>query len=920
MLKSDYKIVFISLLLILLNSCSEIKEEKKFTIGFSQCCDDAWRDVMNSEMRRELSLHPEIDFQFRKSDGDSREQIRHIKELIENGIDLLLVAPNEAEPLTPIIEEVYQSGIPVVLIDRKTESELYTAYIGANNYEIGQMAADYIGTTFRGNAQILEIQLVMSISPAIERHRGFIDALSKYPKLKILNSFEITWDLDYFDKFFPEILSKHPNANIIFAHTDLLAERAHKIARKYGRADSLFFVGIDGIPGTGRGIQAVEDGILDASMLYPTGGGEAIRLAISILNNLPYEKENTLETIVIDEANARILHNQMKKVFSLQENIDEQLHILNTYKLDSRKQRIFIFVLVSSLILAVILGLSLRKSLLINKAALRDLEFKNQEITKSESRLIKMSEKVKSATQAKIDFFTNVSHEFRTPLTLILGFTDDILPSKVINKRIQQSLKLIHQNAHRLLRLVNQLMDFRKVESNQMKLRASENDLISFIKNVMESFSSAAERRGIDFVLLTRFDQLDLWFDIGMMDKVLFNLLSNAFKFTPDGGKIHISISEDKFDDKVTVIVEDSGTGLSKTDASRIFEPFFQGENQQMLGTGLGLSLSKSLVEMHAGEISVQSSSGKGSRFIVSLPFGKKHLDQTQIISDSKQVASGEMYTENTWAFETKEDEIENGNAGQQILLIEDNKDIQEFLKNKLSNSFQLVQAYDGKDGLDKAKELIPDLVISDIMLPSMDGLEITRALKTDLRTSHIPIILLSARSSIDHQIEGMNTGADAYITKPFNVQFLFAKIKSLLLNRQVLKESFGNHIKSHEIEFGVLDLQEDISPIDLEFLQKFNSYIYQNYTRQEFQVTDLCEELNLSRSQLYRKVKALIGEGISDYIQRVRLSKAEELLIEGKLSVSDIAYTAGYSSPDYFSTVFRSKYGTSPSAFRKNH
>ena len=287
-------------------------------------------------------------------------------------------------------------------------------------------------------------------------------------------------------------------------------------------------------------------------------------------------------------------------------------------------------------------------------------------------------------------------------------------------------------------------------------------------------------------------------------------------------------------------------------------------------------------------------------------------MEQTEHLSGEEFFLASEMELEDMG------NSAEGTAANQQILIIEDNQDLQFFLRKKLSAIYQVVQATNGKEGLQKAFDQTPDLIVCDIMLPGMDGLEITRTLKSDLRTSHIPILILSARGTVEQQIEGTELGADSYVTKPFNVQFLMAKIKSLLLNRAVLKESFGKGLVSHSLENLTVDLPESTSPLDRDFIQKFVTYIGQHHNRQDFQVADLCQEFGLSRSQLYRKVSALLGESISDYIQNIRLKKAEELLLEGKHLVADIAYQVGYSSPDYFSTVFRSRYGVPPTAFRK--
>ncbi len=899
--------------------CQREPVTKKFRIGFAQCCDDAWRDVMNGEMYRELALHPELDFEMRVAGTDSEKQIRQIRELLALGIDILIVSPNESKPLTSVIQEAYRAGIPVILIDRKTDSDLYTAYIGADNYEVGETAARYIASQFDQPAKAIEIQMMMTISPAMERHRGFRDGLALFPHIEVVDEVEIPLDINDLELLLPQILRKHPDANIIFGQTDLLAETAYKIAQKEGRAKGMFFVGIDGIPGTGRGIQAVEDGILNASMLYPTGGGEAIQLALAILNHLPFEKKTTLQTIVINSSNARILHNQMKKVESLQHSIDRQLSSLEALNNIYRSQRVYIFVLLSSLLLVLVLGAFLWKSLRAKQAANRSLEQKNEEILAHERQLVEMSNEVRLATQAKVDFFTNVSHEFRTPLTLILGFAEELLPSPKLEKGMQQSIGHIRQNAFRLLRLVNQLMDFRKIDSAQMKLRASENDLILFVRNIMGTYGNTAQKRNIDFQMLTRLERLSVWFDVNMMDKVLFNLFSNAFKFTPDGGKIYLTISVDEFENKVNIAVEDNGLGMTAEEVTHVFEPFYQGEERQLAGTGLGLSLSKSLVELHSGSLVVKSSKNKGSRFTITLPLGREYLRDEQVVQTGVQHDSDHEFINAPGVREQEESNVVgNATASRQILIIEDNEDLQYFLKRKLSATYQVIQAMDGNTALQKAFDFTPDLIICDVILPGLDGLEITRTLKSDLRTSHIPVVLLSARSTVEQQIEGTETGADSYVIKPFNIHFLLAKIRSLLMNRQVLRESYGSSLVTFSAPQRDVRLPESTNPVDRDFLHKFTVYIEEHYGQQDFQVSDLCQEFGLSRSQLYRKVVALLGESISDYIQGVRLKKAEELLMEGKLSVAEIAYMVGYSAPDYFSTVFRSKYDMVPSQFRK--
>lgn len=897
----------------MIQGCQEISPNKNFRIAFSQCCADPWRDEMESEMRREQAFHPEVDLKILRANNDSETQSEQIRQLVSEGLDLLIVSPNESEPLTPVIEEVYKSGVPVILIDRKTESEQYTAFIGADNYEIGETAARYIASQFGGKTNVIELQLGMTMTPARDRSRGFADGVVKYPGLKILAQLELPHGLEALKPEFQEALRQHPEANVVFAHNDFLAESAYNWAEEINRADGLFFVGIDGIPGLGKGIQAVEDGILDASLLYPTGGSEAIQLALAILNNLPFNKNNLLQTIVINSENARTLHLQMKKVESLQKNIDRQLTALEDLNIIFRNQRLFIYVLVALLLLTIVLGGVLLKSLRAKEEMNSSLEFKNREVLEQQQQIVGMSEELKLATQAKVDFFTNLSHEFRTPLTLILGDMESLLNSANIGKSAKQDLGMVRKNALRLLRLINQLMDFRKIESSKMAVRASENDLVAFTRDITEAFQKMADKRNIEFGFFAFEQSLPIWFDVTMLDKVLFNLLSNAFKFTPDGGRIQVAVVKDPIADKAIVKVEDSGRGMSRESAEHAFEPFYQEKNNKAKGTGLGLSLSKELVGLHGGSIELWSERDKGTRFEVTLPLGKAHFRDDQLLRGKPD---GMTHDELIFLEEEEERSLptpvdRKADSEQSLLLAEDNNDLRQFLKNHFGKTYRILEARDGNEGLDLALEEVPDLVIADIMMPGRDGLTLTKILKTDLRTSHIPVVLLTAQAGMEQKIEGIQTGADAYVTKPFNLTFLSEVVKNLLHSRQALRERYTAVLQPGMVPSGMGSLDE-------QFLRKFKEYVEQHHTDQNLTVESLSEQFVMSRVQLFRKIKALLGESPNDYIQQVRLKKASQILIEGQLTVAEVAYQVGYSSPGYFSTAFKGRYGCSPSEWRE--
>jgi signal transduction histidine kinase/AraC-like DNA-binding protein len=905
--------IYISFLLFVGLSCSSEKRTKKYQVGFSQCCDDPWRDIMNQEMQRELAFYPEIDLKLRVASNNSETQTAQIKELLHAGIDLLIVSPNEEEPLTEVINEVFNAGIPVILIDRKTNSEKYSAYIGADNNQIGETAATYIANEFKEKGHIIELQLGMTMTPAKERSRGFQNVISHYPDMKIMEKVEMKAGIDSLKVDFLGALKAHPSTNIIFAHNDFLAENAYKWAEEIGLSEKLYFVGVDGIPGIGKGIQAIEDGTLNASLLYPTGGAEAIRLSVSILNNLPFERKNLLQTIVINQGNARILHLQMKKVESLQKNIEAQLKIVNDLNHIYRNQQVYIIVLISILLLAIVLGLFLYKSLKSKELINENLEIKNKEAYEQQQQILQISHELEQATQAKVDFFTNISHEFRTPLTLILGYLEGLISvSNVSTKDARQDLSMVRKNALRLLRLVNQLMDFRKIESGKMSVRASENDLIAFSENIVKAYQKMANKRNIDLQFFATEKELITWFDVNMIDKVLFNLLSNAFKFTNDGGKIKVNILKDTITERAILIVEDNGKGMTKESVEHAFEQFYQDpNNNKARGSGLGLSLSKELVHLHKGEIELWSELNKGTRFEIRLPLGKAHLKPEQCLEDRPDYFS---YEEFLFFEEDKKVPSKNVDAPssieQNLLIIEDNHEVRAFLKKHFEKTYNIFEAENGNKGLDMAFELIPDLIISDILMPGKDGLALTRIFKSDLRTSHIPIILLTAQNTMEQKIVGVQTGADAYLSKPFNLVFLEEIIKNLIEGRENLRKQYSGVLKLGK-------LPNSLNNLDQQFLRNFTSYIENNYADANLNVERMSEEFGLSRVHLYRKVKALLGESVNDYIQHIRLKKACQLLLEQQWTVAEIAYKVGYSSPSYFATAFKNRYACSPTEYK---
>jgi DNA-binding response OmpR family regulator/nitrogen-specific signal transduction histidine kinase len=555
--------------------------------------------------------------------------------------------------------------------------------------------------------------------------------------------------------------------------------------------------------------------------------------------------------------------------------------------------------------------LALREKKEMNKVLTR----KNIEVIRQRNEIKKMAKKADKATEAKFMFFTNISHEFRTPLTLILGPVEDVLMSD-LSVDIKKDLILVKKNATRLLHLVNQLMDFRKVENLMMKLRASEIDIDLFVREIASSFDRLAHKKKIEFKIKSKLNGTIVFFEADKLDKVLFNLLSNAFKYTDDGGEIVIELGlSDQFD-QVVLKVKDNGKGMTPEQVEHAFDRFYTGEASNHLSTGLGLALSKEFIQMHHGEISVVSEKWKGTLFVISLPLGRNHLKEDEVISDSKGKTNPTLHH----LFNLDQEEyIENiileAEAVKQkehtLLIIEDNTELRNFLKKRLVKEFNIVEAPDGILGMDRAFASVPDLIICDVMLPNVNGLKVTSTLKKDLRTSHIPIILLTAKDSIDQKIEGVQVGADLYVTKPFSFNYLNERIKGLIKSREMLSTHYSTEIK--------MSTKATAAPkkLDKKFVNDFTAAVELKLSDPDLNANKLAAALGLSRVQLYRKVKALLGYSVNDYVVDVRLRRAQHLMIHSEMNISEIAYEVGFASPAYFSTAFKNSFKVTPSEYK---
>lgn len=899
-------ILFYSILLSLLLGCKNDIGTDKLKIGFSQGLGNhPWREAMNHSMQIQASLYSDIELKILKADGSIKKQTDDIQKMIDEKNDVIIISPIDSKSLIPIIEKAYSKRIPIILLDRKIDSDKYTTYIGADNIEIGKEAAKYIISDSKSDKKIIEIKGNDNSSPSLERSKGFQELINNQQDAHIIKSFKGLPS----DSLQNTLLNFKDENLYVFAFNDELASQAWQNARNIGMEKEIKFIGVDGLNSKDGGIQMVMDGKLNATLLYPSGAAEAIETAIKIHKGNTVPKRIQLNTTIIDRFNAEIMKNQFDRILEQQSTIENQVEAISkTTKLYSSQNVLlrWSIVLLTMMLCSVAYCIYLIYTI---KYKNKQLTLINEKITIQRNQIEKIATELKENNEMRVNFFTGISHEFKTPLTLIQSSVDslkDIEKSK--GNKSSYELEMINKNSNRLLRLIDNLLDFRKVENKTFNLRVSQTNIYDFSYALYRDFESEAKKRNIKFEIISNNKNQDLYIDRNLMDKTYFNLLSNAFKFTPDNGKITISIIEKG--NQVSIHFKDNGIGIPENELKNVFQPYFKGSNNRKNSSGIGLHLSKEFIELHLGKIEVQSL--QGTEFIIKLFKGNKHFNEDQIIKEPDVLEASLIEKEPDIVSETEV--LENNDKGETkhtLLLIEDNKDLSQFLKNKLQNEYEIIIS-DGTNAIEIALEEIPDIIICDVNLPDKNGFEICEILKNDLRTSHIPSIILTAMDSQESYITGLKSGVDMYLTKPFSYPILIQSLKTLLYNREKLRYYYINNINrvSGAKSFGNLEQQ---------FVSNLNKNIEKNIDNSSFSVENLAESLNVSRVQLYRKVKAIFNENVSDYINNFRLEQARNMLQDSELTISEIAYKNGFSSPNYFSTVFKNKYGVSPNTFRKS-
>ncbi|MFR2225781.1 substrate-binding domain-containing protein [Bacteroides xylanisolvens] len=918
------------------------QDTHRFRIGVAQCSDDSWRHKMNDEILREAMFYDGVSVEIRSAADDNRKQAEDVHYFIDEGVDLLIISANEAAPMTPIVEEAYQKGIPVILVDRKILSDKYTAYIGADNYEIGRAVGNYIASSLKGKGNVVELTGLGGSTPAMERHQGFMAAISNFPDIKLIDKADAAWEREPAEVEMDSMLRRHPKIDAVYAHNDRIAPGAYQAAKKVGREKEMIFVGIDALPGKGNGLEMVLDSVLNATFIYPTNGDKVMQLAMNILEKKPYPRETVMNTAVVDRTNAHVMQLQTTHISELDQKIETLNGRIGGYLSRVATQQVVMYgglvilLLVAGLLLVVYKSLRaknrLNKELSEQKKQLEEqrdkleeqrdqLEEQRDKLEEQRDQLIQLSHQLEEATHAKLVFFTNISHDFRTPLTLVADPVEHLLADHTLSGDQHRMLMLIQRNVNILLRLVNQILDFRKYENGKMEYTPVQIDVLSSFEGWNESFLAAARKKHIHF----SFDNMPdtdyhTLADMEKLERIYFNLLSNAFKFTPENGKITVRLSSLTKEDTrwIRFTVANTGSMISAEHIRSIFDRFYK-IDMHHAGSGIGLALVKAFVELHKGTISVESDEKQGTVFTVDLPV---QTCETILAEDSLKSSISAVplnpaspgspaSSDLNGTLAAEEEELEKGydSSKPSVLVIDDNADIRSYVRGLLHTDYTVIEAADGSEGIRKAMKYVPDLIISDVMMPGIDGIECCRRLKSELQTCHIPVILLTACSLDEQRIQGYDGGADSYISKPFSSQLLLARVRNLIDSHRRLKQFFGD---------GQTLAKEDVCDMDKDFVEKFKALIEAKMGDSNLNVEDLGKDMGLSRVQLYRKIKSLTNYSPNELLRIARLKKAASLLASSDMTVAEIGYEVGFSSPSYFTKCYREQFGESPTDLLK--
>ena len=899
--------LLVCLSLVCLSTCflACTSGKKTYVIGVAQCSEDSWRMKLNDELRDATYLHDNVKLHVVSADDNDKHQIRQINAFMNENVDLLIVSPNQMNTVTPAIDRAYDSGIPVVLFDRKTDSGKYTAFVGADNEKIGRTIGEYIATRLGGKGTVVEIRGLEGSSPAIERHKGFVSAIRKYPGIRLLASESGTWLQQSGDSVAAKMFARGIVPDYVFGQNDRMAHGAWLAARRCGLEGRIRFVGIDALPGEGGGIELVRDGVLDASYIYPTRGDIVMQQALSILEGRPYERDLYMKAALVTKDNAETMLMQAEEMSHISDQLEKLHRRVDFFFTQYSHQKVYFLLCAIILLLVIVAFAAFYRMVMVRRRMERE------------------------TAEAKMAFFTDMSHDLRTPLTLIADPVERILDDENLTGRQRHMLGIVRRNAALLLKLVGEILDLRKIQGGKMDLTVTEFNLADAVRLWVDDFKPLAASYEVTIVQKADGD-LTVKADYYKVERICYNLISNSLKYNRKGGTV--TVEAVRRGGSVEITVADTGVGIPKDVVSRVFDKFYRVRGGGS-GTGVGLAVVKAFAELHGGRVSVKSVEGEGSEFKVELPQKVENaiLSTPDTLSKHPEGREPDMQKQRKAWIEDVDDDIDGNRQGMSstltsgglgyvaepdgtsasrplALVVDDNADVREYVAHLLGGEYDVRQAADGKEGLGMALKTVPDLIVCDVMMPVMDGLEMCRRVKAETATSHVPVILLTSNAQENQRAEGYDCGADAYITKPFSSKVLLSRVRNLLENRKRLKYVYAS---------GADDEARDEADPDSRFMADFGRVVRERMSDSSLSVETISSALGLSRVQMYRKVKQLTGQSPVEIIRVTRLKKAERLLKTTAKTVAEISYDVGFSSPSYFSKCFKDLFGVQPGEIR---
>ncbi|MDD3944701.1 MAG: substrate-binding domain-containing protein [Bacteroidales bacterium] len=911
-------------LFTILQSCK--KDKDLFIIGVSQCSEDLWRETVNNEIYREATFRQNMSVIIKSVKDDTKQQIRDIEDFIKQHVDLLVISPNESSSLTPIVSKAHQEGIPVILLDRKIDSEDYEAYVGADNRQLANQLGYYAANKLSNKGNIVVLRGLKGSTADTERYTGFSDAISNFPNIHIIAEDHGDFLLKPARDIMATIINNVgiENIDMVFAMNDPMAVGAYEALSIHNKLKRPVIIGIDGLYGIGGGIEYISDGLIDASFIYPTGGDKVIDVAYKILNDIPYERENLLNTAVIDHSNVRIIKLQKEQEYSLQSKVDFLSNNLNANLLLFSRQKKIGYILIGLICFSFILMVNLlvtnkQKNKLNKKLNKQNHDIKThvQKLEEQQQQLLNLSKQLESATQAKLVFFTNISHEFKTPLSLVLGPVEEMLKSNSLIPKDRDSLQLIHRNGKRLMNLLNQVLSFRTYENGKMTMNWSIKALDKFLEEINPFFGHLMDQKKIDFTYQIDDGNYEMALDEDKIEKLYFNLISNALKYVNIGGIIDVHLRQivKHKHNYAELSVFNSGSYIPEDKIKDVFKRLYHLDNQ-FHNSGIGLALSKSYVTLHNGSIYAESDELKGTRFIVELPIKKTNIKQIINVDEASKYRFSreniELLDENQVNHNCilKDEEFWDDELPS-ILIIEDNKDMRTYIRDILSNQYNIIQAIDGKDGIEKAYKYLPALIISDIMMPGLDGFKVCQTLKGNILTQKIPIICLTVCATDEQKMKVYANGADAYITKPFNADVLKTRISKLIESRAIFNDSSIDNILGRDMK--------TLGESQVELINKIKIFV-NSHIQENISVNELANYLGMSKSKFYRQFKDITEYSPIEFICRLKLKKGANIMLYERKSISEAAFESGYSSSSYFSKSFNKYYNMNPRDFVKKY